>query len=486
MTQDSTTSDRPDLLLIYPPYDVKFYQPVGLAQLAGFLRVEGYKVKIMDAVTLEHDFEQVCSFISEYNPRIIGVSIPFSEMANNGVEMLKICRERFAENLLICGGYHCWICPEDVIDYCDLVVISEGEETTQEIISKYNSGQYLFDIKGTAFKVGNEAVINPARELLQDVNLPFPAWDLLPIEHYNMTLYLSTGEVAFPLQTGYGCPFACTFCCNSKLHEKVRYKDIKHVLDEINWIVQRFGVRGFHIWDETFTLNRSRVEEFCVNVIDRKMDIHWSAQTRVGLLDRELLELMKRAGCVRISIGVESGDPAILESINKKIDLKEAVRAIDLARDVGVISYAGFMIGHADDNPETVSHTISFANELNPDFVGFRCAIPYPGSVFRDNAERNGGIITYDLSKYRDDTIVYRPPGLSDYDLNEIRRLAYSYFYWQNMERISRVLLRGFQAMFEDTLEIGPAIYLSRKNDTQLLERELLEKHCRSAVTRNN
>jgi len=418
-----------DLLLIYPPYDVKFYQPVGLAQLAGYLTAKGYRVKVLDAVALGYNLEQVHSYIKECDTYMIGVSIPFSEMIESGKQTLIMCREYFPNTLLICGGYHAKIRPLDVVNYCDLVVTDEGEEVMCDLFFKYFSGHDIYMADGITFKseYGKHPIIsNPPREPLKDINFSFPAWNLMPFREYNMTMYLSTKERAFPLQTGYGCPYECTFCCNSKLKEPVRYKSIDHVVAEIKNVIDNYGVKAFHIWDETFTLDKSRVKEFCLKVKD--LDIHWSAQTRAGLLNKDLLTLMKKAGCVRISIGVESGNANILKSINKNISLQKAIETIRLIKEAGMVSYAGFMIGHPDDTIETVWDTINFSKELNSDFVSFRIAIPYPGCVFHDIALQKGRILTDDLSKYRDDNVVYIPEGLEGYDLKKLQKAAYDYF----------------------------------------------------------
>lgn len=418
-----------DLLLIYPPYDTKFYQPIGLAQLAGYLVSKGYRIKVIDAVASEYSFNEVISLIKKCDPYIIGISIPFSEMIDSSKQMLKLCKEYFPNTLLLCGGYHASIRPLDVTDYCDLVVIGEGEEAICDLFFKYFSGHDIYTANGIVFKSdydGHSIISKPSRESLKNVDLPFPAWNLMPFRSYDMTMYLSTKERAFPLQTGYGCSFECTFCCNSKLKEPVRYKSIDHVIAEIQNVVDNYGIRAFHIWDETFTLDASRVEKFCLKVKD--LGIHWSAQTRANLLSYDLLASMKDAGCVRISIGVESGDPDILKSINKKIKLDSVVDTINLARKVGIVSYAGFMIGHPDDTLETVWATIKFAKKLNPDFVGFRIAIPYPGCVFHDIALHKGKLLTDDLSKYRDDNVVYIPNGLAGHDLKKLQKTAYDYF----------------------------------------------------------
>jgi radical SAM superfamily enzyme YgiQ (UPF0313 family) len=470
-----------DILLLYPPWDVKFYQAPGLPQLAGYLLENGIAAEILDSVVRSYDFQQVLEHIEKINPLVVGVSIPFTPMVTNGIKMLRLCREKFPEKLLLCGGYHAAIKPGELAEHCDLVVLGEGEITTAEIIKKYGNGKNIFDVSGTACKKNGELQFNKVREPVKDIDaLPFPAWQLVPLEGHKLTLYLTTGERAFPLQTGRGCPFSCTFCCNSKRYEKVRYRDMECVIEEVKYIIKNFGVRGFHIWDETFTLKRERVVDFCTRIMRGKIKIRWSCQTRANLIDTDLLALMKKAGCVRMSIGVESGDKWIIERINKKIVLEDVERAIALINSAGIVSYAGFMIGHPDDTPETVSRTIAFADRTNPHFVGFRNAIPYPGCVFREIAEREGGILTSDWSKYDDRQIVYVPPGMKGYDLAEARRMAYSYFYWQNTERIKRILDRGFVDLFKDTLMYGPAVYIRRSRGEKVTPSEMLDRYCRT------
>jgi len=292
-------------------------------------------------------------------------------------------------------------------------------------------------------------------------------------------MYLTTRERAFPLETGRGCPFSCTFCCNSKRYEHVRYRSLDNVLDEIRYVQEKFGVHAFQIYDETFSLKRNRAEEFCRRLINERLDIRWETQTRASLVDVEIVELMKKAGCLRLSIGVESGDPVVLRAINKGIELQEAMEAVRVINAAGIVSYAGFMIGHPDDTLETVVRTIEFADALDPSFVGFRVAIPYPGCVFREIAEKKGRILTDDLSLYTDDNTVYVPPGLEGYDLQKIRKMAYTWYLMRRPERLER-MNQQFSDPYRDTFEeiLKGCSGIGRRVPPV---RELLDAYCRES-----
>ncbi len=188
---------------------------------------------------------------------------------------------------------------------------------------------------------------------------------------------------------------------------------------------------------------------------------------------------MKEAGCLRLSIGVESGDPFILRQIQKQLDLEEAVDAVDIINQAGLVSFAGFMIGHPDETIDSLQKTILFADRLDPTFTGFRKAIPYPGCVFGDIAEKRGGIQTEDFSDYRDDRVVYIPPGLADFDLEEIRKLAYTYFFMKNRRRFERLIRQGFSDPYRDTLEDYLRPFYEGGKEVTLSLPEMFEQYCK-------
>ena len=378
---------RPDLLLILPPYSIPFHQPIGLATLASHYRNQGRRVEVLDAIAEGIDHKQVIKCIMKRDPAIIGISIPYTEMAESGKKLLELCATVFHDREIWVGGHHTEVCPEE--------------------------------FTGDGYTAIGRIDISPNT---------IPAWDLMPVDKYDLTMYLSTKERAFPIQSSFGCPYRCAMCPYSKTPQPIRYKGIDYVLDEIKQVIGKYSIHGFHFWDETFTTNRSRTMELCERIIKENLGIHWSAQTRVGMIDIEMMKTMRSAGCVRVSFGIESGDQWVLGCINKNIDLAEAIDDVRIAKQAGMKVYAGYLIGNADDNIESTIGTIEFAKEANTDHAGFKIAIPYPGTVFRDQAMKNGELLTSDWSKYGRGEIVYVPEGLKGYDLKLIQQLANNYF----------------------------------------------------------
>jgi len=375
---------KPNILLLYPPHDTKFYPPIGLATLASHLS-KTHQVEVLDPVALGLNQQQVIKCVMKRDPDEIWVSVPFTEMAVSALSLLEILAVVFPTKKIRAGGHHVEVCPEEFPWWlCN-------SETS------------------TPIKIDTDTV---------------PEWEMIPLDKYDMTMYLSTGEKALPIQSSFGCNYACAFCRNSMRREKVRYKDVDDVVYEMKWIVNDFKIHGFHFWDETFTQDNDRTAELCTAIIDSKLDVRWSAQTRLGVTNPLLIPLMREAGCVRISFGVESGDERVLKSINKGIALNGAEDEIQQWRDSGIITYAGYMIGHAEDTVESVARTMRVSRELKTDHAGFRIAIPYPGSVFREQAERKGELLDVGWDAYRDDNVVYIPEGLKGYDLKKIQELA--------------------------------------------------------------
>lgn len=464
---------------MFPPWSIKFYQAPVLPTLGACLRQTGFNVTILDPIMSDMGFAQIEKYLQENKPKIVGVSIPFTGIAPNGVKLLKLIKEVCPNTFVMVGGYHAEIKPEEFLDYCNVLCHGSGEKTIVEIMKNIEKDS-LYNIDGIMYKKNGKIIKNKPRDLIDIDEIPPPAWDLMPMDKHKLTLYLTTKEPALPLQTGRGCPFRCTFCCNSKTKEKVRYRKVENIIKEIKEIKEKFNIHGFHMWDETFTLNKERTVELCKAFIENNLDIRWSAQTRAGMLDQELLDIMIKAGCNRIGLGIEAGDPRVLKSINKMINLEDAKKDIALINKNGIVSFTGFMIGHPDDDIETIANTIKFADEANAHFVKFKVAMPYPGCVFRDIAEKKGKILTNDWAKYDERSMTYIPEALKEYDLHKIQHLATAYFYWQNSERIARITKHHPKGDFLETLNgLGPWIYNQTLKRGKLNPKELIKKFCK-------
>ncbi|MCC6028100.1 MAG: B12-binding domain-containing radical SAM protein, partial [Archaeoglobus sp.] len=278
--------------------------PLGLGYLASVLRERGFKVRIIDDLVENLNFSDFLKKIKD--SLIVGITST-TPTFKSALEYAKKIKKAFPDIFVILGGVHVSFEPEKALknEFVDAVCIGEGERTIVELAERVESGRDLEDVKGIYFKKEDKIVKNPPREFIQDLDsIPFPAFDLMPLEKYSL---LGERLEVFPMITSRGCPFSCRYCSSSLfMGRRFRARSAKNVADEIEWLVNDFNARHIAFGDDTFTLSKKRVAEICKEIKSRKLDITWSCSSRIDTIDRELLEIMKSAGCSAIYYGIES------------------------------------------------------------------------------------------------------------------------------------------------------------------------------------
>ena len=397
------------ILLIDPPF-YRFigyynrYFPLGLAYLAAVLRNEGHGVLIYDAdcnvnpskmdfISLEDSYphylksvidkthpiwQDAKKVIADFNPDVVGITV-WTTFAASSFTLASLCKD-YNKNLpVIMGGPHISIKYDEVMKICpdvDFLVRGEGEGTIAELIKAIDKNQRDFkNINGISYRQKGVIIHNPPAKFIADLdNVPFPARDLL----LNKASYNS--EDMGLLMTSRGCPYACSYCATSIWERKVRYRSIDNVIAEIKHVIHQYDTRQFTFKDDSFTVNRKRVMEFCDKLIKEKIKISWDCNTRVNLVDEELLLNMKKAGCNSIKVGIETGSERILGLINKKISLEDCRRAAKLFKKAGIHWTGYFMMGLPSETQEEMYQTLQFMKELDPDFASFSVYEPFPGT----------------------------------------------------------------------------------------------------------
>jgi len=194
-------------------------------------------------------------------------------------------------------------------------------------------------------------------------------------------------------------------------------------------IHEKYGVDQVTFYDDAFTVDRERVIKICEELRARKLKLMWDCGTRVDMVDRELLKVMRDAGCFAVWLGVESGSETILGAMNKRIKLNQTRLAYKIAHDVGLMTIANVVLGFPGETEQTAWETIRFVKELNPDDVGFYVATPYPGTPMYDQVIKNGWLRVTDFDKYDTAGPTFETPWLSMEKLAQIRYKAYQQFY---------------------------------------------------------
>jgi radical SAM superfamily enzyme YgiQ (UPF0313 family) len=236
-----------------------------------------------------------------------------------------------------------------------------------------------------------------------------------------------------------GCIFKCTFCCNNKIvGPTFRCQTPKRTVEEIKYLIERFGVKEILFKDTELTLDKN-VGDLCELLIEKDFNLTWSCNGRVSKVNHELLKKMKKAGCRTITYGIESGDEEVLRNIKKPLKLEDARKAVKMTKELGIKVVTNFMLGNPGDTKETIEKTIRFAIELDPDYAQFGFTTPLPGTELRDQAEKNNWIIDHSMDALRFDGVMMNATSLPTKELQTYLNKAYRRFYFRPSYVIKRL-----------------------------------------------
>lgn len=443
------------VLLLIPPTNLtksygglkKFSNPqpsIGIAYLAAVLRGNGYAVDVVDAYVNEYSLDDIMSEIATCSPDLVGISVltPSAEIV---FQISKRIRELFPQVLIAMGNMHASLFAEEILfkEYADFVVHREGEITLFELVKALDLKGNLEAVEGISFKRNGMIINTPLRSHIVDLDaLPFPAWDLFPMEKYSTDprTVVKKGQVEMQILSTRGCPNQCTFCSSrteKSLGHQYRMRNPKKVVDEMVYAHETFGSEVFSFMDLAFPLVRQHASELCHEIIKRGLHkkIQWITECRVKPLDQELLNLLRRAGCSRICFGIESGNDAILKTLKKNFTTDDVKNAVKMAKNAGIVVDGMFMIGLPEETEETILATINFAIELNVRYAIFNLFVPYPGCELYDTLTQEHKIHFRSWSDftsyptYAGGVPVYVPEGLTKEKLMSLQKYAMRKFY---------------------------------------------------------
>ena len=435
------------VLLIDPPFYrlIGFYNryfPLGLVSVGTVLKEAGHEVVVYDADTNENPcamdytrlpdhyrrylasfqqadhpvWQEVRRTIQQSRPDVVGISI-WTTYAASAFHVAEISKAIDPACPVILGGPHATVKAEEVLSICpdvDYVVRGEGEATAVELIGAIaDVGLRIADcglkkactanpqsaipnpqleaIRGISFRRDGVIKHNPDRERIRDLDeLPVPDRSLLKNE-----ITYSSEDMGL-VMTSRGCPFSCSFCVTET--RQVRYRSIEHVLAEIRDVKAAYGTTQFSFKDDSFTVNKKRVAEFCAALVRENLHIGWECNTRVDLVNEQMLRDMKRAGCNSIKVGIESGSETELVRMNKGITLDQARRAAAFFRKTGIHWTGYFLMGTPGETLKDIYGTLDFMYEIRPDFASIGVYEPFPGTaMFEEGLQR--GLVKRDMSR---------------------------------------------------------------------------------------
>jgi anaerobic magnesium-protoporphyrin IX monomethyl ester cyclase len=440
-----------NVLLISPPWIIEddrnlwknvgsCLPPLGLAYIASFLEREHVSVGMLDCTAEEIAVNKIEDrLVSIAEPDFIGITAT-TPIFPNGLAIAKIAKRLFPKTKVVFGGVHPSVLPNEVLrnPSVDLVVRDEGEVTLKELVS----GKPLDEIDGLSWKKNGEIVHNKNRALIKDLDdIPPPAYHLLPMKRYHPALGSYKRLPAMSIFATRGCPGRCTFCYRT-FYGKTRCRSANNVIEEIKILQGDYGIKEIAFYDDTFTLFRKTILEFCERIVRENIDITWSCFSRADYVSTDVLNAMKKAGCHLILFGVESADETILNNIKKRLSLDKVKKVVRICKDIGIETRASYMIGNPGETEETIKKTIDFAVELDTDEVQFNITTAYPGTELFEWAEANGFLTTTDWSLYHMSFSNLNLPTVRQDVLKRYYKIAHTRFYL----RPKIVLRRLFKA----------------------------------------
>ncbi|WP_029894794.1 B12-binding domain-containing radical SAM protein [Desulfohalovibrio reitneri] len=369
------------IMLAYPPFlhQRDFEEnvaalPMGLLYLAAVCMEAGHEVRVADWHTA--DEEAMCREMQAFQPDILGVSV-FHNNRWGGLDAAALAKSLPHAPHVVFGGVGATFLPDLLLRHfsqVDWVVRGEAETSFPALLDILQDGGDPMNVPGLTFRRQGEIVSIPEAPLIQDLDsLPDPA------EHFTFQ------HVALSR----GCPGNCRFCASPAFWgRKVRFHSPAYFVRQLKRLWER-GVRFFYISDDTFTLRRNLVMEVCDRLLAELPEATWAAISRVDRVDSEMLTAMRKAGCIQLSFGLESGSPEVRERLNKGTTNQDIVRAITLTREHGILPRAYLIYGNPGEKAETIKQSIDLLDEAKPLAALFHVLTVFPGSgLYQEAKER--------------------------------------------------------------------------------------------------
>lgn len=418
--QRMATRPREAVVLMTPSADQKklwgkfsklagFYMPVPLMTIADNIDKLGFETHILDASAFDLSEDEVAAYLTKVRPRVVGITT-YTSTAYDVFRTARLIKRLSPETLIVAGGIHCAIFPDKTIDECpelDAVCTGEGERTFIEFCERVIRDRADWsNIQGLFTRRNGEVVKNAARPQIPVEELGTylnPAYHLVPMERYVPPAANYKELPTYSTFVSRGCPFKCNFCnAGDVFGTSGRYRPVGVIIDELRYLQKHYAMRGMYFMDGTFATNQRWVHEFCDAVERAGIKLSWFTWTRTDLITQELAHKLKRSGCWKVGVGVESGNQQSLDLLRKGLQLDVIKRGIRYFQEAKIQVNCSYMLGIPGETPAHVENTLRFAKELKTESAIFFLPVPMPGGGFFELAKKYGGLRTTDIERWTD------------------------------------------------------------------------------------
>lgn len=344
------------------------WPPLDLLNCAAVLEKNGIDSEILDARAKNYSLEYINNKIKEVDFVFI-TSSPLDRWQCPNLEIedfISFVKTLVNKEKIYLLGVHATLNPEQLLNATKAKGVIAGEPE--------------FAVLPICQNKTNSNIIEPIEVDLDQ--LPMPAYHKIDLNDY---YYEPMGQRFVLLETARGCPNQCIFCLKVMYGQRIRFKNIAKVKEEIDYVVGKLEAKNLYFFDLEFTLDKSRVKELAEYIIQKGYKFNWCCQTRADAIDQELLDLMHQSGCTLIHFGIEAGSQRVLDATQKRISLDKIKTGLKMTRKAGITSLGFFMLGFPGETEAEMNQTIDFAKEIDPDFASFHAFVPYPGSKIVEN-----------------------------------------------------------------------------------------------------
>lgn len=386
------------------------FPTLGSVVVATYLQQHGVEVTVKDYYLDE---------VNAHDADIVGISSTFMMEIDHVREVVKTVKQQNPDATVVMGGPLSWsISPSEILQAIpdlDIIVRQEGEATFLELVQALRTGATLDGLQGIFFRREGKIIETPPRPFLSATDLFSPDWSL-------MDLHLDTSRMRLlPVETSRGCVYNCAYCSEAHYWAKpVRFKSPTAVVEEIRRNREQYEVSTFRFMDSCFSAPPRRCTEICDALYDgcirEGLDVKWSSYARVGNLTMDLLEKMKRAGCVALDIGAESGDPHMLRQMYRQdYSPQEIIEVAQQGRAVGILIHYNFVVGFPGETEETIQNTIRVIEEAQPD--SYACFLLFLAPNTTLHKEREKFAITGGGLSWRHATMTSEEAGRAMFEI---------------------------------------------------------------------
>ncbi len=416
--------------------------PQGLLSIAAYLIEKGHDVFVYDCLGPDAplDLQKQARAILSYQPQMVGFSATTSSFPD-AADLAQIIKEQSPKTITVCGGVHVSALEGKLLrDYpaFDFLISGEGEETLSELAAGLDPAE----IKGLIRRSGAEVITNDPRPQISDLDsLPFPAYEKLKgfPGDYHLPLFSYINTPGATMITSRGCMYQCSYCDRSVFKKGFRYNSAAYIYEHMKYLREKFGVRHINIYDDLFTANRRRIVELCEKLKRYPLGINFNCAVRVGYTDDDLLKMLKNAGCLMVSLGIESADPEMLARHKAGVSLDDVRDTVRRIQEEGLRAKGLFMMGLPGETEESIKRTSDFIISLGLDDMNMAKFTPFPGAPLWSTI-KDEGVFHEDWRLMNCLNFVFVPKGIAskerlDHFYNEHVKRFYSDKGWRKRFR---------------------------------------------------